>query len=246
MKGRWAFITGIALVSIIISSGLYIFWSTQQNNHIVDRDTLFQIEAFNTFSSGKYDGFMAYNELAKHGDFGIGTFHELDGEMIALNGIFYQIPIDGKPKQVDSTIKAPYATVTFFEADITKTLENSVDYLEIQNIIRSLMPTENAIYGIKISGTYIYAETRSVPAQTKPYPTIAEVVENQSIFFLNNVSGTAVGFWFPSSMDGVDYAGYHFHLITDDNSAGGHLLDFIVENATIEIDQTNSFNLILP
>jgi acetolactate decarboxylase len=246
LKKRWFIIASLALVTLISSYGFSTLWSTQQNNNRADRDTLFQIEAFNTFSTGKYDGYMPYSELAEHGDFGIGTFHELDGEMIALNGIFYQIPIDGKPKQVDPTIKAPYATVTFFEADITKTLENSVNYLEIQNIIRSLMPTENAIYGIKISGTYIYAETRSVPAQTKPYPTIAEVVENQSIFFLNNVSGTAVGFWFPSSMDGVDYAGYHFHLITDDNSAGGHLLDFIVENATIEIDQTNSFNLILP
>ena len=246
MKKRWFIIASLALVTLISSYGFYTLWSTQQNNNRADRDTLFQIEAFNTFSTGKYDGYMPYSELAEHGDFGIGTFHELDGEMIALNGIFYQIPIDGKPKQVDPTIKAPYATVTFFEADITKTLENSVNYLEIQNIIPSLMPTENAIYGIKISGTYIYAETRSVPAQTKPYPTLAEVVENQSIFFLNNVSGTAVGFWFPSSMDGVDYAEYHLHLITDDNSAGGHLLDFIVENATIEIDQTNSFNLILP
>ena len=246
MKKRWFIIASLALVTLISFYGFYTLWSTQQNNNLADRDTLFQIEAFNTFITGKYDGYMPYSELAEHGDFGIGTFHELDGEMIALNGIFYQIPIDGKPKQVDPTIKAPYATVTFFEADITKTLENSVNYLEIQNIIQSLMPTENAIYGIKISGTYIYAETRSVPAQTKPYPTIAEVVENQSIFFLNNVSATAVGFWFPRSMDGVDYPGYHLHLITDDNSAGGHLLDFIVENATIEIDQTNSFNLILP
>jgi acetolactate decarboxylase len=240
-------IVSLALVSIIIiSSGLYIFCYSTQNNNIPDRDTLFQIEAFNTFSSGKYDGYMSYRELEEHGDFGIGTFHALDGEMIALDGRFYQIPIDGKPKQADPSIKAPYATITFFESDIIKNLEKSVDYFEIQNIIQSLMPTENAIYAIKVSGTYTYAETRSVPAQNKPYPTIAKVVENQSIFILNNVSATAVGFWFPSSMDGVDYSGFHLHLITNDYSAGGHLLDFTIENATIEIDQTTKFNLILP
>ncbi len=212
----------------------------------MDRDTLFQIEAFNTFSSGKYDGYMTYSELAEHGDFGIGTVHELDGEMIALNGIFYQIPVDGKPRQIDPSIKAPYATITFFKEDIKKTLKDPVDYFDIQSIINTLMPAENAIYAIKITGNYLYAETRSVPAQTKPYPIIAEVVKNQSVFILNNVSATAVGFWFPSSMDGVDYVGYHLHLITDDHSAGGHLLNFTVENATIEIDQTNKFNLILP
>ena len=247
MRKKRFSIAGLALFSIIIiSTGLYIFLSTNQNNHIADRDVLFQIEAFNTFSSGKYDGYMTYRELMKHGDFGIGTFHELDGEMIALNGTVYQIPIDGKAKQVDPNIQAPYATITFFEADIIKTLENSVDYGEIQNIIQSLMPTDNAIYAIKIRGTYTYAETRSVPAQNKPYPTLSEVVKHQSIFVLDNVSATAVGFWFPSSMDGVDYTGYHLHLITDDHSAGGHLLDFTIENATIEIDQTNKFNLILP
>ena len=247
MRKRWFSIVGLAVVSIIIiSGGLFIFYSGTQNNHIPDRDTLFQIEAFNTVSSGKYDGYMPYSELREHGDFGIGTFHKLDGEMICLNGVFYQISIDGKPRQVDPSIKAPYATITFFEADITKTLEKSVDYFEIQNIIQSLMPTENAIYAIKIRGTCTYAETRSVPAQNKPYPPIVEVVKNQSIFILNNVSATAVGFWFPSSMDGVDYSGFHFHLITDDHSAGGHLLDFTIENATIEMDQTNKFNLILP
>jgi acetolactate decarboxylase len=246
LKQRWFFITIIILVGIIIFNGLYIFWDFNQNNHIQNRDTLFQIEAFNTFSSGKYDGYMSYEDLAEHGDFGIGTFHELDGEMIALDGIFYQITIDGKPKQVNPGIKAPYATITFFESDITKTIGSSVDYFEIQNIIQSLMPSENAIYAIKISGTYIYAETRSVPPQNKPYPIIDEVVANQSIFHLNNVSATAVGFWFPNSMSGVDYAGYHLHLITDDHSAGGHLLDFRIENATVEIEKINNFNLILP
>jgi acetolactate decarboxylase len=246
LKKRWLFVASLALVTIIFSSGFFILWSQSHNNIVADKETLFQIEAFNTFSSGNYDGYVTYVELAKHGDFGIGTFHGLDGEMIALNGVFYQIPYDGKPKQVDPSIKAPYATVTFFEADKIKTLLGPVDYLDIQTSIHSLMPTENAIYAIKISGNYVYAETRSVPAQTKPYPIITEVVKNQSIFVLNNVSATAVGFWFPDSMDGVDYAGYHFHLITDDHSAGGHLLDFIVENVTVEIDQTSKFNLVLP
>ena len=247
MKKIWFFVGGLALAAIIVSGVFYILWSIQPNQNIsADRETLFQIEAFNTFSSGKYDGYMTYSELAEHGDFGIGTFNELDGEMIALDGIFYQIPYDGKPKQVEPSMTAPYATVTFFEADQTKTLSGPINYSDIKTEIQSILPTENAIYAIRISGTYVYAQTRSIPAQIKPYPTIAEVVENQSVFVLNNVSATAVGFWFPSSMDGVDYAGYHLHLITDDKSAGGHLLDFIAENLTIEIDQTNNFNLVLP
>ncbi|WNZ28995.1 MAG: acetolactate decarboxylase [Candidatus Bathyarchaeota archaeon] len=238
---------GVALLTVVFSSAFCVLWSIQTNNEIMpDTETLFQLKTFNTFCSGKYDGYLSYRELAEHGDFGIGTFDKLDGEMIAVDRVFYQIPFDGNPKQVDPNMTAPYATVTFFDADETKTLIGPVNYSEIQTNILSFMPKKNAIYAIKISGNCLYAQTRSVHAQTKPYPIIADVVKNQSVFDLTNVSATAVGFWFPSSMDGIDYAGFHFHLITDDHSAGGHLLEFIIENATIEIDQINNFNLILP
>ena len=71
-------------------------------------------------------------------------------------------------------------------------------------------------------------------------------MKTQSVFNLSNVSATAAGFWFPSNMDGVDCAGVHLHLITDGHTAGGHLLDCTLQNATVEIDQINSYNLVLP
>ena len=245
MKIKWLFVVSLILLTVFSSSTFYLLWSTQQNE-VSDTETLFQLEAFNTLCAGNYDGCLTYEELAEHGDFGIGAFDKMDGEMIALNGIFYQITIDGNPRQVEPSMTTPYATVTFFEADETQTLTNPANYSEVQTIIQNVMPSENAIYAIKISGNFLYAKTRSVPPQVKPYPTIEDVVKNQSVFDLNNVSATAVGFWFPNSMDGVDYAGFHLHLITDDGSAGGHLLEFTIENATIELDQTKNFNLVLP
>ena len=237
----------LALIIIISCTVFYAICQYQLNTSATaDRETLFQVAAFNTFSSGNYDGYMPYSELAKHGDFGIGTFDGLDGEMVALNGIFYQVPFDGNPKQVDPSIKAPYATVTFFEADQIINITGPLNYSELKTNIDGLLPTDDAIYAIKIHGTYDYAQTRSVPIQTIPYPPLAEAIKNQSIFTLNNISGTAIGFWFPSSMDGVDFVGYHLHFITDDRTAGGHLLDCIAGNITKEIDQTNKYNLVLP
>ena len=37
---------------------------------------------------GIYDGPATFNEVSKHGDFGIGTVNHLDGEMIGLDGFF--------------------------------------------------------------------------------------------------------------------------------------------------------------
>jgi len=235
------------LVAVIFSAALYAVWQLSFSASVIeDRETLFQISPFNTFALGNYDGEFTYGELAEHGDFGIGTLNGLNGEMIALDGVFYQIPVDGTPRRISSSEKTPYATVTFFEADQTRQVSDALNYSELQTYISGLLPSENVIYAIKIHGTYDYAETRSVPLQSKPYPPLTEAVKNQTVFTLSNVAATAVGFWFPASMDGVDFTGYHLHLVTDDYGAGGHLLDCIVRNATIEIDQTCSFKLVLP
>jgi acetolactate decarboxylase len=188
---------------------------------------------------------MSYGELMGHGDFGIGTFEGLDGEMAAVNGVFYQIPSDGIPRQVNGSMETPYATVTYFEADQTFSVSN-LNYTQLKAKIDSVLPSSDAIYAIKVTGTLDYAQTRSPQKQTQPYPALTEALKTQHVFTLSNVSATAVGFWFPSSLNGVDYVGYHLHLITDDHSAGGHLLDCTIRNATVEIDQINRYSLLLP
>ena len=69
-------------------------------------------------------------------------------------------------------------------------------------------------------------------------------MKNQTTFNLNQVEGTLVGFFFPDSMNGVDAIGYHLHFLTDDHTAGGHLLECSIKNA-IEIDQTNNYQLLI-
>jgi acetolactate decarboxylase len=246
LNSKFITLSALALVLVISFAALYVVIRAQANNNLaLDRETLFQISAFSTFSSGKFSGNTTYSELAKHGDFGIGTLNGLDGEMIALDGVFYQIPVDGKPVQIKPSSLTPYATVTFFEADQTLHV-NALNYSELTKYINQSLPSGEAIYAIKVSGVFDYAKTRSVPMQNEPYPTLNEAVSHQSIFNLNNVSATAAGFYFPNSMSGVDFAGYHLHFLTDDHLAGGHLLDCVIRNATVEIDYTYKYTLMLP
>ncbi len=71
-------------------------------------------------------------------------------------------------------------------------------------------------------------------------------MKNQTVFTLNGVEGTLVGFFFPGSMNGVDSVGYHLHFLADDHTAGGHLLECTIKNAIVEIDQINSYHLLIP
>jgi acetolactate decarboxylase len=245
-KRRWIPIIAVALTLAVGFTAILEFWvlpstNTNQNKHI-----LFQISPFNTFSTGNFAGNTTYAELAKHGDFGIGTLNGLNGEMIALDGIFYQIPSTGNPRQIGSEEKTPYATITFFKPDQTNQVTETLNFSQLTAGINMTLPNYNAIYAIKIQGEFEYAKTRSPPLQPTPYPNLTQALTNQSVFTLNNVVGTAVGFYFPSSMDGVDYPGYHLHFITNDKTAGGHLLDCIVRNITIEIGQINNYELKLP
>jgi acetolactate decarboxylase len=236
-------IIAVVWAGVIVFASLYAI--LEFNPNAVDKDVLFQLAAFNTFSNGSFGGFMSYGEIEKHGDFGIGTFDGLNGEMIALNGVYYQIPLDGKPRVVTGNMEAPYATVTFFDVDQSFTI-SGVNYTQLKAEIDKVLPSKNVIYAIKVSGIFDFAQTRAPAQQTQPYPALSVALKNQAVFNLTDDSATAVGFWFPASMDGVDYVGYHLHLITDDHNAGGHLLDCIIRNATVEIDQTNKFSLVLP
>ncbi len=246
MESKRKWLISILLIIIITFSVFFANWQVQINTEVqkANRDELFQLAPFNIFSTGQYNGLMSYGELENHGDFGIGTFEGLDGEMIALDGVFYQIPKEGIPRQVDPTQKSPYATITYFEADKTFSV-SGLNYTDLKTYLDEKLTSKDVIYAIKVSGVYNWAQTRSPQKQAEPYPDINTALQTQAIFNLTNVSATAVGFWFPNSMDGVDYSGYHLHLITDNHIAGGHLLDCIIQNASVQVDLIKNYKLIL-
>ena len=89
-------------------------------------------------------------------------------------------------------------------------------------------PPKTCFYAVMIQGEFSYVKTRSVPAQEKPYPPLAEVTKNQPTFEFTDVTGTMVGFRCPPYVTGINVPGYHLHFLTDDRTAGGHLLEFTV------------------
>jgi acetolactate decarboxylase len=155
-------------------------------------------------------------------------------------------PPQASPDKLTQANTLLYATVTFFETTQTLQITTPTTYQQLVAEINQSLPNPDAIYGIKIHGTFDYAKTRAPQLQEKPYPDINQDLLTQSVFNLTNVDGTIVGFYFPNSMNGVDFAGYHFHFITDDRTAGGHMLDCTIANATIELDQINNYTLVIP
>ena len=203
-----------------------------------DKDVLFQTSTLSALSEGDYDGDLTYKDLRQHGDFGLGTFDNLDGEMVALAGEFYQIKADGKAYPVEDAMETPFAVVTFFELDKTVSLDKALDYEQLKHYLDSVLPDGNIFCAIKVEGVFKYIKARSVPTQSKPYPSLAEALEEQQIFEFHDVTGTLVGFWCPAYAEGINAPGYHLHFVTSDRQNGGHLLDCETESVKIEIDYT--------
>lgn len=231
----------IFIAAVYVSAAILVAGSTASSN-----DTMFQTSTINALMQGVYDGNTAFKDLKSYGDFGLGTVQELDGEMIGLDGQFYQIKSNGIAYRLNDSMKTPFAEVTFFKPEETMRLNGTHNLTELENYVDGELVTKNLFYAIRIDGTFDYVETRSVPRQSKPYPPLSEAIKAQKIFEFHNITGTVVGFRCPAYVGGINVPGYHMHFITANRSAGGHLLDIRLGNASIKVDNLSRFEMILP
>ena len=236
MKSSRALILALCLAFCLAAGAL----------HAAETRLLFQTSTIQALMAGVYDGDLTFQALARHGDFGLGTFDALDGEMIAIDGAFYQIKADGRVYPVTGSMKTPFAEVTFFKPGMTHMIDMPLNYQQLLDYVDRLLPSPNLPYAIRVEGRFTSVKARSIPRQQKPYPPLAQAAKKQAVFELTNVKGVIVAFRHPAYLAGVNMPGYHCHFITADHRAGGHLLDCRVEGATVTVDARPNFSLRLP
>ena len=214
-----------------------------------DRETVYQVALLQSLVQGQYDGTVTVGELKKHGDTGIGTFDGVNGEMIVLDGVVYQAIHDGSILIPPDSETVPFSNVTFFEADITVPLSDIPDMAALQERLNRVVNEQgaNLFYMVKITGAFTYVKMRSEYKQQKPYRALdVALAADQVEYEAENVRGTMVGLYCPSFMSGLNTAGWHFHLITEDRSRGGHVLQVSVSGAEASFDTTPGFTMALP
>ncbi len=209
-------------------------------------NTVNQVSTIDALLAGSYEGQISIEKLLTFGNFGIGTFDNLDGEMIVLDGRVFQVKADGKVYRPPLDITTPFASVVQFKGDYSFPVNKETDLQGLEKLIADSNPNKNLFYAVKIKGNFQTMKTRSVPAQKKPYPQLSEVAKTQPVFTFNAVSGTLVGFKSPAFVKGINVPGYHLHFISDDFKSGGHVLDFFLLKGTVEVDVCNQFFMILP
>ena len=234
----------VTLVALLITGISLAGCTTAQG----DGKTLFIAGSYGAINRGVYDGPVTIGDLKRHGDFALGTFSGIDGELVGLNGKYYQIGAQGKINQAADAWTTPYATVTFFQPDKVISISKPLGYQELQANLNSQLPTPNIFYAMKVTGKFESIKARSLTKLNKPYPTTpySTITQNEPTFEFSNVDGTLLVIVSPSYTGELSYPGYHAHFVSSDGKYGGHVLDCRLISGQVEVASLPNFTVNLP
>lgn len=199
----------------------------------------------NALVEGIYEQKIPFTQIKQHGDFGLGTFDNLDGEMIMLDGQIYQITADGRVSRVAEQALTPFACVTFYNPLSHDELETEMTYAAFQEWLQRLLPSPNIFYAIRIEGHFAYIKARSVPKQEN-YRPLVEVARDQPVFTFTDIAGTLAGFFTPAFVGSLSVPGLHLHFLSADKRHGGHLLECRPGKVRVGVQYLQTLELALP
>jgi len=194
--------------------------------------TLFQVSTSVALVEGLYQGAVKVARLLSHGDFGLGTFIDLDGEMVVLEGICYRVASDSVITTMEGDRLIPYAVVTRFSVEFDKRSQKLNSFSELVAVCDGLRSSENLFYAFRIEGKFSFVKTRVMKAV--PHGTgLKAASSGQEEFTFEDQEGTLVGLWSPGYAGSFSVPGYHFHFLSADRKRGGHVLECRAVDVTI-------------
>jgi acetolactate decarboxylase len=211
----------------------------------VSLHTLFQVSTSGALVQGIYERAVSSTFLLNYGDFGLGTFDNLDGEMVVLDGAIYQVRSDGTVQRIVDDTGTPFAVVVHFIADQDQIIDSASSFEGLTKICNQYRDSDNLFYAFRIDGHFEHIHTRAMKATPDGLP-LAQAAAIQPEFDFKDIEGTLVGLWSPQFSSSLNVAGYHFHFLSEDRTKGGHLLECSGKNLRIRVERLNDFHLSLP
>ena len=205
-----------------------------------------QVAIIDTLLGGMYDGSATVGQLKCWGNLGIGTMHQLDGEMLVVDGVVYQVKYDGSVNRPADSETIPFATAVNFVPAKRVRLGAVKSFKDFEKEVPQYIANRNVPVAVRFTGKFASMHTRSVERQNKPYRPLVEASKNQAEFKFKNISGDMVGFLFPKYVQGMNVPGWHLHFIDKDRRCGGHILDFSMLDGELAICEIYDFRAVFP
>jgi acetolactate decarboxylase len=207
--------------------------------------TLFQVSTSGALVAGLFSGVVSCQTLLQHGDFGLGTFADLDGEMVVIDGHVYLVRGDGTVSEAPADAEAPFGVVTRFDPDVDHDVTDIESLAVLAENCDKARRSSNIFYAFRLDGIFDMVRTRAVNPSLNQGRLI-DATKVQAEFAFSHIAGSLIGFWSPGFSSAFSISGYHFHFISDDRQHGGHLLGCSSKALQLRAEALTDFHLALP
>lgn len=234
-------------MSKFLLDGIILMEQFNNNNNVeINNGRLFQVGVYGSLIKSVFKGEFTFADLAQHGDFGLGTFDGINGEMLAFDGVFYKIQEDGKVCMAQPDDVTPFANVTFFKPSLQFQTTDIDSYSTLTKELENNITNKNIPYALRFDTLCDCVCFSVVRGQTKPFPPIEQIKKTRIETTIKNISGTILGFWIPPYWSPVAKIGLHLRFISEDRTTGGQLHDVILKQATLKLQPLHRFEVYLP
>ncbi|HAG03903.1 MAG TPA: alpha-acetolactate decarboxylase [Lachnospiraceae bacterium] len=212
---------------------------------------MYQVSTLQALALGYTREVIKVSKLLEHGDTGLGTFTNVDGEMIVLDGKCLRAKGDGSVEECSPDMGIPFASVGKLVEDYVYEIENVESFKELGEFMTLKIDENfglNSIHIVRIDGVFkkIYARSESGAYASHHVELKNLLADTQTSFMFENVKGSIVGVYYPDYMDGINASGWHFHFASDDRKSGGHVYELIMEKGRVVLSKFSSLEIDLP
>lgn len=211
---------------------------------------IYQVSTLQALALGYSRSVVTVNEFMEHGDTGLGTFENVDGEMIVLDGICYQAKPDGSIIQAEDSAGVPFA-VTGFVKDGRKfniAEKKSLDDLKLELTLRIEEDFGlNSIHIARIDGWFNVIHARAGAPYRSHHVSLKDILsKTQKDFSFEKLYGTLVCVYYPDYMDGINASGWHMHFLSEDRKLGGHVFEASMTSGECLLQKMDRIEIQLP
>jgi alpha-acetolactate decarboxylase len=219
---------------------------TEQPAAPMEDNHIYQYSLLNALMDGVSETGISVAKLASRGNQGLGTFARMNGELLFLDGVVYQLQAEGNVREADESDQIPFAVSTKFVSQQTRKVpfkdKNAID--EVLDSFNS--HAKNLFMTYRINGHFNYLKCRTVRGQEYRGQPLSELGKKQSLEEYHDVEGTIIGFRTPKNWQGFGVAGEHLHFIKKDRKAGGHVLEVTAEEVEMQMAVASNVHVELP
>ncbi len=216
----------------------------------MDNQKLFQLSTLSALALGYTRGVTDIETFLLHGDTGLGTFEDVDGEMIVADGHCYRAMHDGSIEEPALNTGIPFAAIGFIKGKKIYEFDNINSAEELKTVLNLKIEENfglNSMHLVRIDGSFNRIAARSEVPYRSHHIELKDILSHtQEEFYFDNIKGSLICLYYPDYMDGINAPGWHFHFISEDRKKGGHVFELSMLHGTVRLDKINGIELRLP